>query len=189
MSSELRAEFDPTEWHYVKPFANRWKSKIRKTKRVDDKQYEFDAFIANYLIYAALVNVIKPRELQTNKDTAYCTRIMANFILRNTANDFLLIQNLSTPATKLGEAIMNYQFYVASSRNENPELEAKWKHGSIEEKLLSLLQTLYYMRCNIFHGNKEYADVQVLLLNPANMCLNILIKEIQQIFDNYASNH
>ncbi len=150
---------------------------------------EFTLFIANYLIYAALVNTIKPRELRTKEDKAYCTKIMANFILRNTANEFLLIQNLSTPATKLGEVIKNYQFYVVSSRNENPELEIKWKYSSIEEKLLSLLQTLYYMRCNIFHGNKEYADDQVLILNPANKCLNILIKEIQQIFDNYISVH
>ncbi len=186
MPIELRAEFDFTEWYYVKPFVKRWKRKVKKTKNVDVKQYEFDSFIAKYLIYAALVNVIKPHEYRTRKDRAFCTEVMASFILSNTTNDFLLIQNLSTPATKLGETIKNYHFYVVSSNDENPELETTWKLGSNKEKLISLLQTLYYMRCNIFHGNKEYADEQVLLLNPANNCLEIIIKEIQQIFNNFS---
>ena len=189
MSIELRAEFDFTEWYYVKSFVKRWKRKVKKTKNVDVKQYEFDSFIAKYLIYAALVNVIKPHEYRTRKDRAFCTEVMASFILSNTTNDFLLIQNLSTPATKLSETIKNYHFYVVSSNDENPELETTWKHGSNKEKLISLLQTLYYIRCNIFHGNKEYADEQVLLLNPANKCLEILIKEIQLIFNNYVSSH
>lgn len=189
MSSEPRADFDDIEWHYVKPFVKRWQQKVRKTKHVDVKQYEFDSFIAKYLIYAALVNVIKPHNYRTRRDREFCTEIMASFILNNITNDRLLIQKLSTPAIKLGEAIKNYHFYVASSNDENPELEVKWKHGSIEDKLLSLLQTLYYMRCNIFHGNKEYADEQVQLLNPANQCLTILDKEIEQIFNNYLSSH
>lgn len=189
MSNQLRAEFDNVEWHYVKPFVKRWKQKVRKSKYVDVKQYEFDSFIANYLIYSALVNVIKPQGHRTRNDRAFCSKIMASFILDNITDGRMLIQNLSTPATKLGDAIKNYHFYVASSDDENPELEVKWKHGSIEEKLLSLLLTLYYMRCNIFHGNKEYVDEQVQLLNPANQCLTILDKEIQHIFNNYSSTH
>ena len=136
MVKEHKSEFDYLEWHYVKPFAKRWKQKIRKTKRVDDKQYEFDSFIANYLIYAALVNVIKPHELRTREDRAYCTEVMANFILENITNSSLFILNLTAPATRLGEVIKNYHFYVASSKNENPKLEMNWKRGDNKNKLL-----------------------------------------------------
>lgn len=188
MAKEHKAVFDYVEWHYVKPFVKRWKQKIRKTKRVDDKQYEFDLFIANYLIYAALVNVIKPRDLKTWEDKAYCTEVMANFILENTTNSSLLMQNLTAPAARLGEVIKNYHFYVVSSKNENPELETNWNRGSNINSLRSLLQTLYYMRCNIFHGAKEYVDEQVALLSPANKCLEILNKEIQQLFAKYDIN-
>ena len=188
MAKEPKAVFDYLEWYYVKPFAKRWKHKIRKTKRVDDKQYEFDTFIANYLIYAALVNVIKPCDFRTREDKAYCTDIMANFILENTTHSSLLILNLTAPAAILGEVIKNYHFCVVSSKSDNPELETNWKQGSNKNKLLSLLQTLYYMRCNIFHGAKEYVDEQVALLSPANKCLEIINKEIQQIYAKYDIN-
>lgn len=182
MATENEAVFDPVEWIYVEPFVKRWKSKIKKC--VDEKQYEFDRFIVNYLIYAALVNVIKPQNLRTREDCAYCTKVMANYILENPTNAGRLIQNLTTPATKLGEVIKKNNFSVKSSNGVDPELKNKWNQGSDGAKLLALLQTLYYMRCNLFHGEKEYADYQVALLNPANECLKILNHEIHRIFAN-----
>lgn len=187
MAREHRAEFDYLEWQYVKPFAQRWKTKIRKTKRVDDKQYEFDLFIASYLIYAALVNVIKPLDLRTKEDTAYCTNVMATFILENSQKASQLIHNLKVPTTKLCDVKKKNNFSVKSSKGLDPELESQWKQGSDEDKLLALLQSLYYLRCNLFHGNKEYADYQVALLNPANECLKIINREIHQIFTNLES--
>ncbi len=45
---------------HVFPFVCRWRLKVRKSR--DETSYVFDKFISNFVIYAALVNVIKPIE-------------------------------------------------------------------------------------------------------------------------------
>ena len=182
MATEKEAVFDYDEWVYVKPFAKSWKSKIKKRKHSDEKQYEFGRFIVNYIIYAALVNVIKPRDLRTRVDCAYCTKVVAYYIIESPTNVGHFIKSLTTPARKLGKAIKNNNFSVKSSKGVVPGLETKWKQGGDEVKLLALLQSLYYLRCNLFHSNKEYDDYQVELLNPTNECLKNLNRAIHQMF-------
>lgn len=189
MTKENRAEFDYVACVYVLPFAKRWKQKVRRTKRIDEKQYEFDSFIANYIIYAALVNVIKPHDFKTKMDREYCTEVMADFILDNSPSVDFLINNLQGNVRHLGEVIVNNNLTVVSSKNENPELDTKWKLNDDRDKLLSLLQSLYYLRCNLFHGSKEFADEQVELLSCANKCLETMNNEIVGIFKNYTTIH
>ena len=64
MKKECIAEFDYVAYHYVIPFIRRWYSKISHMRKgKNEKNYVFDKFISEFIIYSALVNVIKPLEI------------------------------------------------------------------------------------------------------------------------------
>jgi hypothetical protein len=175
------AEFDYVAYHYVTPFVHRWHCKISHMRKgKNEKNYVFDKFISEFIIYSALVNVIKPQENKHKFDCAYCTRIMAEFIADRMEDD--IIGQLSDPVNGLISIIDTKQFKVVSSSEKDPDLRNNWLSGNSNNQLTALLETLYYLRCNLFHGEKEYSDDQVSLLNPASVCLSVINKEIEIIF-------
>lgn len=180
-SNECKAEFDYVAYHYVKQFVHRWHSKIsRMQKGKNEKNFVFDKFINEYIIYSALVNVIKPQEYKHKCDCIYCTKVMAEYIAERISNTLIL--KLSDPVNELIKIIDTKQFKVVSSKDKNPELKENWLSGDPRNQLSALLETLYYMRCNLFHGQKEYSDDQIFLLKPAFVSLSMINKEIEYIF-------
>jgi hypothetical protein len=151
---------------------------MRKGK--NEKNYVFDKFISEFIIYSALVNVIKPLEYKHRYDRAYCTKIMPMFIVERMEDD--IIRQLSEPVNEIISIIDSNQFKVVSSYDKDPNLKNNWLSGDINNQLTSLLETLYYLRCNLFHGEKEYSDNQISLLRPSTVCLSIINKEIELIF-------
>ncbi len=185
MTNTYQPEFDFLACHYVLPFVARWRKKIYKYKRkgCDEMSYVFDKFIYEYIIYSSLVNVIKPEGAKHLNDCAYCTQVMADYIVTNSDKD--IINKLSEPVGCLINIIDTKHFSVVSSRNKDPELKKNWEQGSNIQRLTALLETLYYLRCNLFHGQKEYSLEQVNLLKPAGECLCIINKAIVNIYKAY----
>lgn len=180
-NKECIAEFDYVAYHYVIPFVHRWYSKISHMRKgKNEKNYVFDKFISEFIIYSALVNVIKPLEYKHKYDCAYCTKIMPVFIVERMEDD--IIRQLSEPVNEIISIIDSNQFRVVSSYDKDPNLKNNWLSGDINNQLTSLLETLYYLRCNLFHGEKEYSDNQISLLRPSSVCLSIINKEIEIIF-------
>ena len=180
-NKECKAEFDYVAYHYVTPFVRRWHSKVSRMKRTqNEKNFFFDKFISEYIIYSALVNVIKPIEFKHKYDCTYCTEVMAEYIVERINDTF--IHRLSDSVNELIKIIDTKQFKVVSSKDKNPELKDNWASGNPINQLTALLETLYYMRCNLFHGEKEYSDDQISLLKPASASLSMINKEIELIF-------
>ena len=177
---KLHAEFNHNAYLYAKDFANRWMQKVGK--RRNKKSEVFDRFIATYVSYAALVNVIKPQTCRNGNDKEYCTEIMATFIIDRSANIATLIDKLNSVAIQLANVIETNHLSVVSSKGYNPNLLMNWNNGDSKTKLLSLLQTLYFLRCNLFHGAKEYDVDQINLLTNASECAKIINKEILAIY-------
>ena len=176
-------EFDYIAYYYVLPFINRWKRKVKKGKKdEDDKVFVFDKFIVNYIIYSSLVNVIKPQQLKHKSDCKYCTAVMANYIIERIDDPKTFLQSLDECVINLIRAIKTYHLSVVSSTEKNPELDKNWESKIPIQQLKSLLETLYYIRCNLFHGNKEYSDCQIALLKPAHICLSMINKQIEALF-------
>ena len=180
-SKECKAEFDNVAYHYVTQFVHRWHSKTRHMKKgKNEKNFVFDKFVSEYIIYSALVNVIKPQEYKHKYDCIYCTKVMAEYIVERISNTLIL--KLSDPVNELINIIDTKQFKVVSSKDKNPDLKNNWLYGDPRNQLTALFETLYYLRCNLFHGNKEYSDDQVALLSPASICLSRINKAIEYIF-------
>ena len=180
-SKECIAEFDYVAYHYVTQFVHRWRGKISHMRKgTNEKNYVFDKFVSEYIIYSALVNVIKPQESKHKYDCIYCTDVMADYIVERISDTLIL--KLSDPVNELIKIIDTKQFKVVSSKDKNPELKKNWLSDNPRNQLTALLETLYYMRCNLFHGEKEYSDDQISLLKPASASLSMINKEIELIF-------
>lgn len=191
MAKENRVEFDYVAWNYAKPFADRWEKMVQKSKNADEKQYAFELFISQFIIYAAYVNVIKPKDSKNRimgSDNVYCTEIMTDLLLEQ-SNVSYLIERLNDNALEFASVIKNHHYILLSSSDKDPDLYSNWQTGTDRDKLLSLLHSLYYLRCNLFHGTKIFADEQVLLLSPENECSKILNQEIHQVFTNIDRAH
>lgn len=155
MTNTYQLQFDFLACHYVLPFVARWRKKIYKRKGCNEMSYIFDKFVYEFIIYSSLVNVIKPMEAKHLKDYEYCTKVMADYIMNK--DDVTFITQLSEPVGCLINIIETKHFRVVSSRDKDPELKENWEMGSNIQRLTALLETLYYLRCNLFHGQKEYS--------------------------------
>ena len=180
-------EFDHLAYLYVSSFVKRWKNKVSK-KTKNEKTYVFDIFISQYIIYSSLVNVIKPIQYKTKTDREYCTRQMSDFLLENLDDVDGFLFSLDSNAKALAEVIETHRFSVLSQNGDDPFLIINWKEDDKRIRILSLLETLYFLRCNLFHGAKEFADNQIALLTPAVKALEIITKEIESIFKRLYNN-
>ena len=132
-----------------------------------------DCFIAYYIAYSAWVSLLD-RRLGDEKRCVECV----NCVL---CEDMNLVQRLDSFARELAWGITSTPFDVRSSRKNDPRLGENW---GTSEGLFALLRTLYYMRCNLFHGEKDLIQEQMRILAPAIECLKILNDALAQFFKN-----
>lgn len=185
---DYKAKFDYVAYYYVTTFVHRWNNKIsHMRKRNNESIFVYDKFITEFIIYSSLVNVIKPQEYKHLHDCVYCTKVMAEFLVDRIDGNF--ISKLEIPANDLIKIVASNQFKVVSSVNKNPELEKNWNSNQIPTQVKALLETLYYLRCNLFHGEKEFSNEQVELLKPACQCLHIINNVILDTFADEFANH
>ncbi len=83
------------------------------------------------------------------------------------------------------ERISNHEFYIKLSMpwgNPQPEkdddLVKKLNSKGHKKKVKAVLDLIYSVRCNMFHGNKQFVQVQVDLLQPLTVILRCIIVEL-----------
>lgn len=72
----------------------------------------------------------------------------------------------------------NHQFFLHDIRGtKEPDLarDEKLADGLRKHNLLAVLECLYQIRCNIFHGEKDFAPRQAELLAPAITLLEAVV--------------
>ncbi|MFW1369001.1 hypothetical protein [Vibrio hepatarius] len=91
----------------------------------------------------------------------------------------------STAIERLLSAIDNHEFYIKLSmlRGERqPEKDAtlatRMRSNGIKTKVEAILDLIYSVRCNMFHGNKRYSNVQTELLRPVTTLLRAVVVEL-----------
>jgi len=178
--NNINYEFDYIAYSYVKGFVKRWRNKVKSNK--DEKIYVFDKFIAEYIIYSSLVNVIKPAKMKANHDFEFCTNQMRKYMLDNVVNLEILLTEIDSFVKDLGKIIKEQNYTVISNKGNDPLLFEKWESTNTDERLKALLETLYYLRCNIYHGAKEFSNNQVALLSPAGKALEVINNTILSTF-------
>ncbi len=169
---------------------NSWNIKVNAITG-DDLNSIYDRYMTLYVIYNNLYNHVPealirrgiaiPDQIHDNKKaTEYVIKylgakeILDNIHANGNDGDVRAIINL----------INDEVFYIKLNhgerqRNEDLRILKNLKSGNDVTKANALLQVCYYVRCNIFHGSKDFQEYQRLLIEPL---INIIRTVIAQLY-------
>lgn len=171
----------------IEQFCDRWIDKA-ETYQSTELQDLFDRFFTLFVAYnrfysaaadlhRATLDVRQARALQGDRREA--TTIMAHLIGQSRFSIAIKESpTISTACQTISTLLENQRFFLHIVRGtEGPDLarDAKLAEGLHKYSLTAVLECLYQIRCNIFHGEKEFAPRQAELLVPAITLLEAIV--------------
>ena len=187
-------------------FCERWQKKANNEKPDGELDQCFDHFFTSFVIYNRIYNFcyfLNHNDPDDYKDRESAVDKMIEFAEENSVTNSIMEQ-IAPYVARIARLLSMGRFYIHDIYN-NDETK-KRKEQDKEEKLkqnLSLpnipknqkailkevLVLLYKVRCNMFHGEKEYIPQQFDLLIPLNHILDILNATMLDILrDKYKKN-
>jgi hypothetical protein len=88
-------------------------------------------------------------------------------------------KNLDGDIKTIIDLIDQEVFYIkvnfnGRQRNEDIKILADLKSNNATKKATGILQVAYYVRCNIFHGHKNFQEYQRILVEPLTKIISAL---------------
>ena len=171
----------------IERFCERWIDKA-DAYRSNDLEDLFDRFFTLFVAYNRFYSAaaelhraaIDPRQAQLLQgDRREATTVMARLIRQSRFVD-AMNENpaIAAACQAISTLLQEHHFFLHSVRGtKEPDLarDAKLADGLGKHSLLSVLECLYQIRCNIFHGEKEFAPRQAELLAPAITLLETIV--------------
>lgn len=157
----------------------------------------FDKYFTLFVIYNRLyaeATFVLGRRNQVNlaNKTAFPdSQAARSYVIQYVGSNHLMsgLENDETAKTALEtikKLIDNESFYIklnmvtgGRQREKDIELLKRLKSRSLNRRANAILETLYCIRCNMFHGHKGFHEVQTNLLRPA---IDILKKVSEILF-------
>ncbi len=162
-----------------KSFIARWNDKADSyAGKKNDLASTFDEFVTRFIVYNVLYNLCAEKLICGKKvgDKKKATEAVFDVLQRKSAH---LLSVMAPDIEKLNNIISENGYIIDTDgpANNNVMLK-KMSSSNTDEKIKSVLNCLYKLRCNLIHGDKEYMEEQQPLLATANNCLKILNEEI-----------
>ena len=162
-----------------KSFIARWNDKADSyAGKKNDLASTFDEFVTRFIVYNVLYNLCAEKLIYGKKvgDKKKATEAVFDVLQRKSAH---LLSVMAPDMEKLNNIISENGYIIDTDgpANNNVMLK-KMSSSNTDEKIKSVLNCLYKLRCNLIHGDKEYMEEQQPLLATANNCLKILNEEI-----------
>lgn len=172
-------------------FCDRW---LNNHERYDLNNLDhcFDKFFRLYVVYNALYVEVKKQLTRTGGDEISATHyvveyLKAKYLWSQLTGDI----NSNDAIEKLKQIIMEKKFYISFnmdlgiySEDNDILLLGKLESRSSQDKADAILNIIYQIRCNMFHGRKDYTNTQIEILKPLIVILqkviDILYKKIKQ---------
>lgn len=171
----------------IERFCERWIDKA-DAYRSNDLEDLFDRFFTLFVAYNRFYSAaaelhratLDPRQAQLLLgDRREATTVMARLIRQSRfANAMNETPAIAAACQTISTLLHNHHFFLHSIRGtKEPDLarDAKLAYGLGKHSLMSVLECLYQIRCNIFHGEKEFAPRQAELLAPAITLLEAIV--------------
>ncbi|MEO6102522.1 MAG: hypothetical protein ABIP44_02655 [Pseudoxanthomonas sp.] len=166
-------------------FYNNWTLKVQGIVG-QDPSHVYDKYMTSFVIYNNLYNqipgklvasgVVVPNRIFDNKAaTEYVVKFLgAGDILTEFTNN-----NLDGDIQTIIDLIDQEVFYIrinfnGRQRNEDLKILADLKSNNATKKATGILQVAYYVRCNIFHGHKNFQEYQRILVEPLTQIISVL---------------
>lgn len=157
-------------------FNDRWSTKISEYKE-DNLADIFDKFFSLFVIYNRIYNVVgfinkKPK----TRDKYAATNCISHYFK---ADANRIMRELSVEKNQFIDIIQHEKFYIDTyygkgQPKEDQKLLDELNSNNEQTQLLSILKILYFLRCNLFHGEKGFNENQKEILIPAISCLTVL---------------
>lgn len=175
-------------------FVNKWLTKAERcsTASVEDCYDKFfTLFVVFNRLYAeATFELARRGEIKINQNrslsdkagaTEHTLKMIGVSNFQSLYDTFLI-----TPVDEIAQLIAEERFHILLSKpNGDPQpdkdrqLLAKLR-SSGKTQLLAVLEFVYAIRCNLFHGHKGFEPVQVDLLRPTISILATVIKSLHE---------
>ena len=128
----------------------------------------FDRFFTSYVLYNFLYELVGIREgYEFHGDEEAAIKVVRKFL---GAQILFGDEDLQREAKALVELINQRIFYVRDTAWD-AERVAKLRTSDPEQWSKGLLEIVYKIRCNTFHGQKRFEPQQCLILQP---CIRVL---------------
>jgi len=185
----------------IEQFCERWIDKA-DAYRSNDLEDLFDRFFTLFVAYnryysaaadlhRATINPRQARLLQGDRREA--TNVMTRLIRQSRFTDAMDGNTaIATACQDISKLLQERRFFLHSVRGtKEPDRvrDAKLADGLHKHCLFSVLECLYQIRCNIFHGEKEFAPRQAELLAPAITLLEAVVSLSRVALHDAAREH
>lgn len=156
-----------------------------KADRCDENTLEgaFDRFFTLFVIYNRLYALASYHLLETKKipkprfgfvpDKEGATSNVITFLGADVIVEIINLENNHKRYTDICSLIHNETFHIKLNRIDGKSqrkldliLHASLVSDSNYKKANALLEVLYHVRCNMFHGHKSFEGVQKQLIDP-----------------------
>jgi hypothetical protein len=171
-------------------FYRRWMEKAKNHGR-DDLSDCFDnyfsLFVAFNMLYAEATFVLARRgELELDQRTSFPdAKAAKTYVLKYLGSEYYLEKLKGNQEAKLAletlkGLIRNHSFNIKldmvtgeKQPEKDDELLRKLESRGVGQQAEAVLDLLYSVRCNMFHGHKSFQGVQVDLLKPLSSVLKV----------------
>jgi hypothetical protein len=155
-------------------FYKRWIDKANQYN-TNDLSECFDKFITLFILYNFQYSYIARKENIVKPNGWFKDKEMATVIIKNhfPVQDFCDDPKVTTAITAICSLVTENIFFI---RNDNidKKLLKNVQSANVQDKCKGILEMLYFIRCNLFHGQKEFTDSQKAILIPCIEILQIL---------------
>jgi hypothetical protein len=176
---------------YFNEHYNNWNIKVNGIVG-DDLGSVFDRYITLFVIYNNLYNEVPaaliargiplPNQLYDNKKA---TEYVVNFLGAPEILNNLQANGCNGEIQAVIELIDHEEFHIKLNygehqRNEDLKILRNLRSTNEVNKAVAVLQVCYYVRCNMFHGSKDFHENQRRLVTPLT---NIIRPVVVQLFN------
>jgi len=151
--------------------AKRWLEKAIKNN-IDEVM---DRFFSLYVAYNALYSRLS---IKQGDDRRSATTRMAVYLK---IEKISVLNNCESEIFEIIKLIEDDVFYIYGNESKQPHKQDSYIIAKIKEDINNygaILNLIYGMRNNMFHGEKQIIAEQINLLNPANYILEKLVREL-----------
>lgn len=148
-------------------FIQRW---LDKASRYENEKLEdyFDRFFSVFVLYNFLYCLINEQNGYNKKKDSEAAVYVAKKYLG--ASKIYEDESLKADALRIKELINEGSFYIRDSVWDKSKIK-KIESNDPEQWSKGILEIVYKIRCNTFHGSKSFSEDQKVILQP---CINII---------------
>jgi hypothetical protein len=181
-------------------FCNNWRTKA-ETYSIETVGGAFDRFFTLYVIFnrlyaEATFRLARRGHVKLSERYFPDSKGAQEYVLQfcraeRLANTWEHEPNTSTALRQISDHLRQGRFHLkldmatgAPNPDADRDLLAKLESRSRNLRAKGVLEALYAIRCNMFHGHKDFRPVQLVLLEPAIVVLDstvgILLRALDQ---------